>query len=763
MNPKKETTLTQPKQVNTLEEPQPEDQSPFTLELFTPITLNAKISDLSQEHYNFFKFNNSRDYDPTIHLSSEDPEEALVDAITVFYNGLSLLFLQNLVKMKKMKKDDISSKYSEFVQNGYSYLHRMLTEVDDKFALGLLSKLLYDDLESYMSVYLFTSVAYTRRIMLFFKNLLVKNFKGENLKTKSLKEMLELILADTKREKQLVYSFNMIAEYLNLRMKIYSQKGSTIEVEETQLDDDQNLDWAKLAQPPQYLLIIKPISTKCQSFELLFGKLGFRSTMAHHQDSSTTLGISEIDARMSMKEHKNSIQSENTKCTKEKKLNQQMAMSTVKNTSRAKKDYIFLNENILASSKSPKKSQNEEKSLNIQTEQLELEARTPKVSKLRNFVKNTEKIDFEYNKLRSNPKTPRTPKTPKIAPRTLSSHFTKHSKLVESINKFKRKRSKSKSSRSKDKSRFSKKNITFEDLKQLEKNIDIFSLKSQKERSKSINKLKKDFGKMQLNNRYSKKKDIKVASLRKQSESEIKVFLDKHRLSTNNKFGKFCPKEFYKKSRLNRILNDIKQKKIRSKNSKKANKKFLDLKKTESKMGKIKVPKLELNDTLKYKANFETPNETEESLQLEWDSFEVKESNKESSNSTEKTEESPNEFEEQPKKHKETKLFVRERPNLLAIHSKIVNKVHQTDHIRRRLSRAQKNPESNSILFRKQSKLFRFSNEQKQLPNFFHQPYFSSPISGNPFIPKEKKKTELAIDKFHFFKFDSCCKFDDGQ
>ena len=245
-------------------------------------------------------------------------DKKIHNAFHQFYNGLVLLFLQDALEAAQLAS--VPSARRQFLTQSFTHLQTVLNKIDDKFALSLLSKNLYDDLEKYMSIYLFSSSVYQKRITKFFKSITQKKFS----KSKEIEDFLRIIGDKSDVVTMYTFAYAQIIKEFKIRFEIYKGLEEPLKIYSSQTPEDQTQTQKaqkksknankfekskKTNQIPDYILIF--IQTD-KELKLAFGKRHFRE----QSEQSTVLGELKTDFEEMLDygvKKKTSIQSEGIK------------------------------------------------------------------------------------------------------------------------------------------------------------------------------------------------------------------------------------------------------------------------------------------------------------------------------------------------------------------------------------------------------------------------------------------------------------------
>lgn len=259
-------------------QPKPGSKSnPLEEKFFKKIASKKSLSNQGEESrpndalFDFYIFNDGyENYDTSIRLRLPLNDRMVHSALTKFHNGVTLIILHKILNLVDGDKIlDYSTKMREIRKNCI-ILREIIQEIDDKFALTLLNRELFHDLENYLSVYLFSSTVYQGKILDYIKKLFQKKFFTglEQECDKNVFDMTKFmqdIVAKSSIEKTVSFVYMQILEELNISMDIYtsfvnSRGGKT----KTQLYDSR----ISTKREPEYLLVLLKIES---GFSLCFG------------------------------------------------------------------------------------------------------------------------------------------------------------------------------------------------------------------------------------------------------------------------------------------------------------------------------------------------------------------------------------------------------------------------------------------------------------------------------------------------------------
>lgn len=236
--------------------------------------------------FDFYVFNlNCENYETVIKLKFPLTGEMVNSALTKFHNGLTLIILKKILKFLDDDFIDFQFKRAQIIKNS-QILFKMIHEIDDKFALSLLQREQYHDLQNYLSVYLFSSTVYQKKILKFIEKIFKKKFlvdKGNLLNSKEvdLKSMMEELGKNNDMEKMLAFVYIQILEELSIQMDIYSSFIQTNEEKKvkTKLYNSCNND------DPEFILILLKLKN---DFSLCFGNKVTLGTISEEFSSRGT-------------------------------------------------------------------------------------------------------------------------------------------------------------------------------------------------------------------------------------------------------------------------------------------------------------------------------------------------------------------------------------------------------------------------------------------------------------------------------------------
>ena len=186
--------------------------------------------------FNFYKFSSSLSFLTSFDFKEPLKKKVIHLSIIQFFNGVILSLIQRV--KDNIKQGVINSGKGE---KCYGWLSKMLRTIGDKFALSLVEKELYIDLEEYLGEYLFSSSVYQGKVLKFVTEVFKKRYalvkagsedkgqrKYESLPKekrieKDLEEMDEILLNLVKTkgvESMLSFVLIQIIEEYKIRMSI---------------------------------------------------------------------------------------------------------------------------------------------------------------------------------------------------------------------------------------------------------------------------------------------------------------------------------------------------------------------------------------------------------------------------------------------------------------------------------------------------------------------------------------------------------------
>lgn len=228
--------------------------------------------------FDFYVFNDGyENYETNINLKLPLDDRMVDSALTKFHNGVTLIILQKILNLVKDNHFlDFSSKMVEIKKNSL-ILRKIIEEIDDKFALTLLNRELFSDLEDYLSVYLFSSTVYQGKILDYIKKLFQKKFftgleRDSERAVFDMTQFMRDIVAKSSIEKTISFVYMQILEELDIAMDIYASflniNGVKTKVKLYDCRLSSKCD-------PKYLLVLLQIET---GFSLCFGNRIFEAS-----------------------------------------------------------------------------------------------------------------------------------------------------------------------------------------------------------------------------------------------------------------------------------------------------------------------------------------------------------------------------------------------------------------------------------------------------------------------------------------------------
>ena len=142
--------------------------------IFRKVGSSMELRTFRQDHlekYDIYHFESTADYDTLLRVDIPVTRAQAEQLLFSFFNGMTLSLLQMVLQYYSIKHREISSFLEMRVEESSLLLRKVLEKVQDKFALSLLIKKAYEDLQKYLSVYLFSSSVYQKKTLKFLKQI----------------------------------------------------------------------------------------------------------------------------------------------------------------------------------------------------------------------------------------------------------------------------------------------------------------------------------------------------------------------------------------------------------------------------------------------------------------------------------------------------------------------------------------------------------------------------------------------------------------
>lgn len=218
----------------------------------------------SQALFDFYTFSfNWENYSSIVQAKVPLSQKNVENALAKFHNGLTLIILKKILNLARDDNTlDLNLK-DQLIEKNSKILQKILEEINDRFALNLVKRHLYHDLEDYLSVYLFSSSVYQEKILFFARAVFRKKYcignqnlllNPENYSHFSMNRYIEEITQKKiSGEKIFSYLFSQIIKELKIDMDIYVSNGKNLTGKKIKLFESKKI----FSSSPDFVLILE--------------------------------------------------------------------------------------------------------------------------------------------------------------------------------------------------------------------------------------------------------------------------------------------------------------------------------------------------------------------------------------------------------------------------------------------------------------------------------------------------------------------------